>query len=272
MSISIGEKMKKKEILFFILIICFITTLCHAALPRLITYQGKLSSKIDSQPLEGVQPINFKIYDALTGGNLLWQEDQNVLVEKGIFNVKLGSSTDLNLPFDKPYYLEIKINDEVITPRQSITSSGYAISADNLEGSITANQVGSGNVSNTEFEALNGVTGNIQTQINSIGAPDYDSGWFNVSGGGKAYVKNHGLGVVPSRVQAFMADSSGNHVAPLELCVGYADYGGVVQDINSASITAVTYGNGSGCGFYLNTSSGQTVIYTSGKYKILAWK
>ena len=83
--------------------------------PKLISYQGKLSNKSDSTPLEGVQSITFKIYDALTGGSLLWQEIQNVLVEKGVFNVHLGSAVSLNLAFDKAYYLELKVGEEVIS-------------------------------------------------------------------------------------------------------------------------------------------------------------
>jgi hypothetical protein len=150
-----------KQKLSLLVLIIILTTICQAALPRLISYQGKLSNKSDGQPINEVKTINFKIYDALTSGNLLWEETQNVPVEKGIFNVNLGASVDLNLPFDKAYYLEIKVNDEVITPRQRITSSGYAVSAENLEGTIIVEQVGSGNISNTEFEALNGVTGNI---------------------------------------------------------------------------------------------------------------
>jgi hypothetical protein len=177
--------MKLKQRLTLLILLIFLTTLCQSAVPRLISYQGKLSTKSDSKPLEGVQTINFKIYDVLTGGNSLWQENQNVLVEKGIFNVNLGSTEDLDLPFDKQYYLEIKVGTEIITPRQMITSSGYAMSAQNLEGSITGTQIqdgtvsnndigsgisatkiGSGNISNTEFGYLDGLTKNIQSQFN----------------------------------------------------------------------------------------------------------
>ncbi len=55
------------------------------------------------------------------------------MIQKGIFSVLLGSVTALNLPFDKQYFLEIKVGNEVMSPRQRITSAGYAIRAEVAE-------------------------------------------------------------------------------------------------------------------------------------------
>ena len=102
----------------------------ECAVPRLINYQGKLTDT-SGVPLTGSYAITFRIYDALSGGNMLWEETQQVVIDKGIFGVLLGSAVNLNLAFDIPYYLEIKVGSEVMSPRQQIAASAYAITADN---------------------------------------------------------------------------------------------------------------------------------------------
>jgi hypothetical protein len=74
----------------------------------------------------------------LTAGSLLWQGTYNVTVQKGIFSVLLGDISDAphdfrNLAFDKPYFLLIKVGGEVMSPRQQITSAGYAIRAEKAD-------------------------------------------------------------------------------------------------------------------------------------------
>ena len=109
-----------------------------AAIPRLINYQGRLTDSSDT-PLEGSQDITFRIYDAQSGGNLLWEETQSVLIQKGVFSIFLGGTTDLNLAFDKPYWLAIKVgSDSEMVPRQQIASSGYAIRSEAADSAVNA--------------------------------------------------------------------------------------------------------------------------------------
>lgn len=117
-----------------------------AEVPHLINYQGRLTDK-EGQPLEGVYPITFRVYDVENGGVSLWQETQNVNIQKGVFNVLLGAVSDIaKLAFDKPYYLEIVVSDEVMNPRQRITSVGYAMCAEKAD---TAKQADNATVANT---------------------------------------------------------------------------------------------------------------------------
>jgi len=124
----------RKLIIFLILLV--ITSTANAAIPHLINYQGRLTDK-DGAPLNGSYQLTFRIYDAETAGNLLWQATHTgIVIQKGIFGVLLGSINDSSydfttLAFDKPYFLEIKVGNEVMSPRQRITSSGYAINAEN---------------------------------------------------------------------------------------------------------------------------------------------
>lgn len=125
-------------VLVFTLHITFCVSNSYAKVPHLINYQGRLTDT-NGKPLDGLYNITFRIYDAETAGNLLWQGTYNsVSISKGIFNILLGDINDSgfnfeNLVFDKPYWLEIKIGDEVIKPRQQMTSLGYAIRAEKAE-------------------------------------------------------------------------------------------------------------------------------------------
>lgn len=109
------------------------SSLVYASVPHLINYQGRLTDA-QGQPLTGSYPVTFRIYDAETAGNLLWEEAHaGMVIDKGLFSVLLGSVTNLNIPFDKPYFLEIVVSGEVMSPRQRISSSGYAIHAEAAE-------------------------------------------------------------------------------------------------------------------------------------------
>jgi len=123
--------------LLVLIAICGAWVLSYAAVPHLINYQGRLTDT-SGVPLNGSYSITFRIYDAETAGNLLWEEAQSgVVIQKGIFNVLLGSVINLSLAFDKPYFLEIKVGSEVMSPRQRIASAGYAIMAGMAEDVIS---------------------------------------------------------------------------------------------------------------------------------------
>ncbi len=128
----------------------------HAAAPRKINYQGYLTNPAGS-PLTGTYSIVFSLYDAATGGNQLWTETQSVSVDKGIFNVALGSVTALGLTFDTQYYLDIQVGGEQMTARQPLTSVGYAFSADRAEsvaaGSITSTSIANNTITNNNLSA-----------------------------------------------------------------------------------------------------------------------
>lgn len=101
----------------------------QAAVPKRINYQGYLTNTA-GVPLTGTYPMVFALCDAATAGTCPWTESQSVAVDKGIFNVTLGSATPLSLVFDIPYFLDIQVNGEQMSARQPLTSVGYAFMAD----------------------------------------------------------------------------------------------------------------------------------------------
>lgn len=134
------------------------------AVPSLINYQGRVTDSTGTGLGTGA-PVNrkmiFRIFDAPTGGNRLWSEEEVVTVANGEFSVLLGSgniATYSNVQENpRPSlltvfngtdrYLELVVDDgdgilnntdTPIAPRQRLTSTAYAMRA------ATADSVASG--------------------------------------------------------------------------------------------------------------------------------
>jgi len=97
-----------------------------AQIPQKLNYQGFLTNA-SGTPLDvpaGV-PMTFALFAAT--GPALYTEPQLVPVNKGLFNVVIGSVTSMTLAFDVPYFLEVTVNGEILAPRQPLASSAYAL-------------------------------------------------------------------------------------------------------------------------------------------------
>lgn len=108
--------------------------IAHAAVPHLIRYQGQA---VDAQdvPLQGPYRMTFRLYDAETGGQVIWQETQtDVPVNQGRFSILLGQVTALNIDWSRPGWLSTQIGtDPELLPRQRITSVPLAMRAEVAE-------------------------------------------------------------------------------------------------------------------------------------------
>ncbi len=92
-------------------------------------------------PLTGVQPVNFCIYDNLTGGTLIWGRTFPVVCnQQGVFNVLLddtgpwlgGVTNSLRAAFqDANCYIEMTVSNHgsAISPRQQFVSTLYAVNS-----------------------------------------------------------------------------------------------------------------------------------------------
>src|SRR5215212_3311840 len=67
------------------------STLAPDAVPELVNYQGYLTDS-GGAPVSGTVTLQFRIWDASSGGNQLWSETHTtVTVSGGYFSVLLGS-------------------------------------------------------------------------------------------------------------------------------------------------------------------------------------
>lgn len=125
----------------FFLVFSLLCTSAMAVPPR-IGYIG-LWDDSSGQPLNGIMPVKFIIYDKSTdGGNVLWEETlTDVEVKHGICKVQLGSKTPLSQAIfsnNMELYLEVRTQAiqgdwNILESRNLITSSPFAIEAAHAE-------------------------------------------------------------------------------------------------------------------------------------------
>jgi len=115
-----------------------------ASVPSLINYQGLVTDK-NGSGINGNKKFEFRLYDSLSGGNVIWgpQVFDNVPVIAGQFNVILGitdiNGKDISLAFNSiDRYLGIKYGDSAsnfnqiieISPRQKVLSVPFSIQSE----------------------------------------------------------------------------------------------------------------------------------------------
>lgn len=125
-----------------LLAICLIaySTLFAADPPRIVSYQGRVTDS-GGQPIDTTADIIFAIFTDSIGGVQLWKETHfGVTVQNGLFEVLLGTSqylTDEVLDGSTRWLGMAIDSDDLLTPLTPITSSAYAIRAEQAGYALT---------------------------------------------------------------------------------------------------------------------------------------
>ncbi len=120
-----------------------------AGVPDSISYQGRLLDA-SSQPVTGDYSMTFSLYDAPTGGTVLWTEDHaSVHVTDGLFSVEIGETVPLTADIlagsgggggggaGGAIYLEVQLGGQPpMSPRTPLLSAPYSIAASRVSGDI----------------------------------------------------------------------------------------------------------------------------------------
>jgi hypothetical protein len=136
LSVSNGQAQKKTGLMNGGKALNIITSV-----PRIMTYQAILKD-IDGEPIPNEsKEMTFRIYDDPAAGELAWNETIEITTDDGgYFGAALSN---LDIPFDQEYWLEIEIDGETLMPRQKLTMSAYAARADTAD--YAFNAAGDGN-------------------------------------------------------------------------------------------------------------------------------
>jgi hypothetical protein len=100
----------------------------NAAVPARASYQGFLED--GGQPVSGARNLYFVLFGTPTYQDSIWSESHpNVTVDRGVFNVELGSIRPLTAQIvDRAaLYLETRVNGVVLSPRKRLDSVPYAL-------------------------------------------------------------------------------------------------------------------------------------------------
>jgi hypothetical protein len=106
-----------------------ISSFVFAQIPQTVSFQGYLSDSNGEPISDGNYEVTFRLFDSLTEGNNVWEETHSMVITGSLISVRLGSFTSIVLPETGIPYLEIQIEDEILTPRQELTSVIYALEA-----------------------------------------------------------------------------------------------------------------------------------------------
>ncbi len=115
-----------------------------AAVPKLISFQGRLVDGSGVPISDGTHYLTFRIYDVPTGGTEMWAETLAVNTSNGIFSVMLGTVNPLtDVDFSDSLFLGVQLGTvEEYSPRYRLGASPYAfwsIHSDTAIFSDTAN-------------------------------------------------------------------------------------------------------------------------------------
>lgn len=111
--------------------------------PGQVAFQGLLLDD-EGEPVTGDVDLAFRLYDAESGGALLWSEDHDdVPVLDGVYDVALGSTASLtpDLLVGGALYLEVEVNGETLMPRQRLLAVPYALRAESAANADLARKV-----------------------------------------------------------------------------------------------------------------------------------
>jgi len=129
----------KRVILLSVLMLLIFLAHSFAEVPCKINYQGRLIE--NNVPVDGTVEMEFKIYDTqdVGTGTKLWGSGiVNVPVYNGLFRYVLGADggdlSTINWAAGETLYLEVKVGDDILTPREPIYAYPYAINSHLLEG------------------------------------------------------------------------------------------------------------------------------------------
>lgn len=97
--------------------------------PALIHYQGRLVS--GTNLVSGPVGLSLRLYNAITGGTLLYEDSNTVTVIDGLYSTSLGDNTtfgSLSAALTNAFvFLEVAVNGTPLTPRERVASVAYSL-------------------------------------------------------------------------------------------------------------------------------------------------
>ncbi len=112
--------------------------------PRIISYQGMVSSATGARFPSGDYAVTVRLYADEHGREVLWEGQYTTTVENGMLNLELGSG-DYPLPgssaMDRSLWIGIQVGDgPEMTPRTRLSAVPYALTVP--DGSVTSDKLG----------------------------------------------------------------------------------------------------------------------------------
>jgi len=134
---AFGERLLPAVLTLVLLAVAWAVPAAAQPVPPYLDCQGKVLDPA-GQPVVGPVDIEVGLFDAPTAGTELYHEAHiGVALVDGVYDLLIGTGApvpgsplfDAALFASPPLYLEVTINGEVLSPRQPVASTGYAMRA-----------------------------------------------------------------------------------------------------------------------------------------------
>jgi hypothetical protein len=144
------------------------------AVPGSMTFTARILD--NGQPATGAHQFQFRLFDAPSGGTMVWQEMATISVDDGLVFHELGSFTPLDegILDGAKLYLEVTVDGTAMNPRVVVVSVPYAVratvagDADQL-GGLTASDFVTGVLAGNGLTG-GGSTGDLTLAVNFSGS------------------------------------------------------------------------------------------------------
>ena len=169
--------MKKLSILT-ILFLSIISAQPGVDVPGNMSFQGFLTDSEGVAYSDGQYDLIFRLIRQVdeTTEQTIWEESHSASVTNGVFSVILGSVTPLPLSISPNVQLETQVGDEVLSPRQPLTSVPFALK------SSRSQQAYQSVLSDTAMIALNApMADTAQFSYHALDADHADSSMHSVN-------------------------------------------------------------------------------------------
>ncbi len=104
-----------------------------AAVPNVFSYQGKLSNS-SGAVTNGIYQMVFRLFSQELSGEARWSETNQVRVTEGVFATLLGQSSALSADvMEDAAFLEVEVNNGILSPRTKLASTPFALRAATAE-------------------------------------------------------------------------------------------------------------------------------------------
>ena len=97
--------------------------------PSNMSFQGFLTNTDGTAYVDGEYELTFRLIRETNDGTeqTVWEESHSTNVSNGVFSVVLGSENPLPLNISPNVLLETQVGDEILSPRQPLTSVPFAL-------------------------------------------------------------------------------------------------------------------------------------------------
>lgn len=146
-----------RSVCLLVVLIAMSVGIAQAQLPRVISYQGLLTQPSGEPVIDGTYQLVMRLFNAESGGTLLWEESHSTQLRRGLFNVYLGDQISLaGVDMAGPLFLETAIVGGPVFPRTRIAMVPMAMRSMLADSARTLTQGANGFV-----KTLNNLQGNV---------------------------------------------------------------------------------------------------------------